>query len=105
MDVGMSEIDRKPKRTGVGYLIELEDEREDLEYQLHAARYAFHAVVKHKYIDKFAMVPLDEHPKARAEAAEMYRKAMENYDGIIANAVSGASHDANQAEMDKGFDG
>ena len=96
----MNEIDRKPKRTGVGYLIELEDEREDLEYQLHAARYAFHAVVKRKYKELMAGGTAVD----KELAAEMYRKAMENYDGIIANAVSGASHDANQREMDKGFE-
>jgi len=67
--------------------------------QLHAARYAFHAVVKHKYKVEMATFTL---PDAEFEAK--YRKAMENYDGIIANAVSGASHDANQAEMDKGFE-
>ena len=82
-------------------------EQGNLTLQLHAARYAFHAVVKAKYkiqlkVSQYENINND--PAARDKASELYRKAMENYDGIIANAVSGASHDANQREMDKGFE-
>ena len=69
-----------------------------LRYQLDAARYAFHAIRKHRFKE---MVRRGELPEATAKM--MYYKAMINYDGIIANAVSGNSREANNAEMNKGW--
>ena len=70
--------------------------------QLDAARYTFHKVVKHKY--KEEPIVGTQHKRPADVGEIMYRKAMANYDGIIRDAVGGASHDANMKDMAKGFE-
>ncbi len=64
--------------------------------KLHAARYAYHKQIKHKYTVLMVM-PIEE-------AREHYRLAMENYDGIIEDAANGHLTEANEADMAKGLD-
>lgn len=68
------------------------------ELKLRAARYAYHKQMVKRYGDavESGQMPVEQ-------AREMYRLAMENYDGIIENATSGASEKANAEDMDKGF--
>jgi len=66
-------------------------------HQLHAARYTFHKVTQTRYILEHQMgLPEDQ-------AAEKYRRAMANYDDIIAHALTGASYEANDVDMARGF--
>ena len=67
--------------------------------RLDAARYTFHKVTKARYMEQ-----IQRHGNIE-QAREMYRLAMANYDGIIKDAVSGASHDANMKDMEERFDG
>ena len=67
--------------------------------QLDAARYTFHKVTRARYMEQ-----IQRHGNIE-QSREMYRLAMANYDGIIKDAVSGASHEANMEDMKKGFDG
>ncbi len=70
-----------------------------LDRQLAAARYTFHKVNLKRYADavNLGLVTIDPDGNEvvvkmpHDQAKEMYRMAMENYDGIIKNAVSGAS--------------
>jgi hypothetical protein len=64
--------------------------------QLIAARYAFHKVTVFRYA-----IGVMNGGMTLEQARDAYRKAMANYDGIIASAVVGAQ-DMNQAEMAKG---
>jgi hypothetical protein len=82
-----------------------------LKAQVSAARYAFHKVTLKRYGDAVTVGMVIVNPdgvemivKMPPEQAKMmYDLAMENYDGIISNAVSGASAEANQESMDEGF--
>ena len=74
------------------------DELIQFERQLHAARYTYHRQMIHKYGNH---ISVQNH--GVEQAAEMYRLAMENYDGIIEAAANGHSHDANEADMKEGF--
>ncbi|MCK5444184.1 MAG: hypothetical protein KAI73_01095 [Rhodospirillaceae bacterium] len=66
--------------------------------QLHAARYTYHRQMIHKYGLMVRSMNIGE-----AQADELYRTAMDNYDGIIKAAADGASQEANEADMEKGF--
>lgn len=68
----------------------------DFKRQLHTARYAYHKQILHKYKVMTVCTP--------EEGAEAYRLAMENYDKLIEEAVSGHCHEANEAHMLKGFE-
>jgi hypothetical protein len=69
-----------------------------LENQLHMARYAYHKQTLHKYKVLHVMPP--------DQAAEMYRLTMLNYDALIEGAGGDyPTEAANEAEMEKGFDG
>ena len=82
-----------------------------IERRLAAARYVFHKNQVKRYADavNLGLVVIDPEGNEVVvkmppeQAKEMYKMAMENYDGIIKNAVSGASAEANQASMDAGF--
>lgn len=67
------------------------------ERQLAAARYVFHKVTVHKY----ALAAVRGEMSLEFAQAH-YDEAMRNYDGIVANAVSGHSEEANAAEVAKG---
>lgn len=69
-----------------------------LKRQIRAARYAFHKVTVKRYADAVHLGQVSEE-----EAQHHYALAMLNYDGIIKNAASGASQEANEADMAKGF--
>ena len=72
--------------------------------QLEAARYAFHKVTKHKYqmaVGRYEIV--SDEALTEQQAGEMYTRAMVNYDGVIANAASGNSREANNKDMAMGF--
>lgn len=62
-----------------------------------AARYAYHRLVAHRYA-----VGVASGAMSLDEAHEHYRRAMENYDGIVANAKNGQPQAANIEDMDKG---
>ena len=69
-----------------------------VQLQLEAARYAYHAIRKSWLKGLVRGQTITE-----AQGEEAYLEAMRNYDGIIANAVSGNSREANNAEMEKGW--
>ena len=71
---------------------------EQKDRQLLCARYTFHKVTQSKYKE----LVLAGLPKEMAK--EHYVRAMANYDSIVTGAIKGASCEANQADMDKGFD-
>ena len=71
---------------------------EQKDRQLLCARYTFHKVTQAKYKE----MSLQGMPKELAN--EHYKRAMANYDSIVAGAIKGSSCEANQADMDKGFD-
>lgn len=66
--------------------------------QLHMARYIFHKVRCKNYLDALQSGALTVE-----QAREMYRRAMEDYDRLIAGAVKGTSNAPNQADIDEGF--
>lgn len=78
---------------------DLRVELESLKLQLRAARYAFHAVTAHRYAEAAVRRLMGQ-----AEAVENYRRAMANYDGIVAAAPSRTNEAGNDAEMAKGGD-
>lgn len=73
----------------------LAEEADMMEEQLHAARYAYHKQIVHKY-KMLVVLPPDE-------AKERYRKSMENYDQLIDEAAQGHLTEADEADMAKGF--
>ena len=64
-------------------------------HKLHAARYAYHKQIKHKYMVLSVLPPED--------GAEMYRRSMLNYDRLIEDAAGGSLTEADEADMAKGF--
>jgi hypothetical protein len=66
--------------------------------QISAGRYAYHKQIVKRYGD---LVRLGQMPME--QGAEMYRLAMENYDGIIKAAANGHMTEANEADMERGF--
>ena len=68
------------------------------DHQTHAARYVFHKVTVKRYGDAVATGII-----TRDQGEEMYRRAMENYDEIVAAAAGGALTPANEADMEEGF--
>ena len=76
-----------------GDVNELNDNDEG--HQLHAARYAYHKQIKHKYTMLQVLPP--------EQAREMYRLAMLNYDELIKEAVNGHMTEANELDMEKGI--
>lgn len=74
------------------------DELTALRRQVRAARYAQHKVRIKLYGDAVARGEMSVE-----EASERYRFSMLNHDGIVANAVTGASEEANEADMVRGF--
>ena len=90
----------------------IKDDKRSLERQLAAARYAYHRQIVKRYGDAvnigMVMVTPDGVEMVMKMPLEqvkmMYDLAMENYDGIIRNAVSGATAEANDEDMARGFE-
>ena len=84
-------LDKVDPVVAIGALLDASKKQSN---QLHAARYAYHKQVKHKYTMLQVLPP--------EQAKEMYRLAMLNYDELIKEAVNGHMTEANELDMEKG---
>jgi hypothetical protein len=65
--------------------------------ELHAARFAFHSVVKARIAEKIALGMPENFGQA------YYEKAMNNYDNLLSIAANEHSFEANDEDMKKGY--
>ena len=78
-------------------LFEVAEDLQTKDRQLLNARYVFHKLVWTRYRE------YETQGMSKGEARQRYRMAMRNYDQIIESGIDGASCEANQKDMDKGY--